>query len=236
MLRETAAGVPLASFRPWVLLAATLLWLWASSVFTPWAADRLHRLWLYDTLFYARFALMFWAAAEVALLLFRPRGHRANLALAPLAGTALAVLGSLFYLYSEAGMRWRVVASLQDLSATADAGYSDERRRAGHFLVDSVREPCPGQAWLWLGRPYGGGTGTSIALVRAGTAPLAPTADAFAFWPVTQRWWLAYQHAGHYRRLQGDANAPACRPGRILSGQGEGQAWVDEGRRALQEK
>jgi hypothetical protein len=220
--------------RTWALFAATLAWLWASSIFTPWAEDPLHRLWLYDTLFYARYVLMFWAVAEVGLLGFRRGERRARRALVPLLAAAVAVLGSLFYLHSEAGMRWRVAASLHDLSATAEAGYSDERRRAGHFLVDSVREPCPGQTWLWLGRPYGGGTGTSIALVRAETPPLAPSAEAFAFWQVTDRWWLAYQHAGHYHRLQAAANARACRTGRILTGQGQGKAWVDEGRRAIQ--
>src|SRR5688572_32389413 len=51
--------------RLWILLAAIVAWLWAGSVFTPWAGDRAARLWLYDFLFYMRFVLLFWAAAEV---------------------------------------------------------------------------------------------------------------------------------------------------------------------------
>jgi hypothetical protein len=224
----------LASLRPWGLLAATLLWFWASSVYTPWAEDRLHRLWLYDALFYARFGLMFWAAAEIAMLVFRWREPGARRALVPLGATALVVLGSWAYLHAETGMRWRVAASQQQLHAAAHAGDSDVRRRAGHFLVDSVREPCPGQAWLWLGRPYGGGTGTNVALVRAGDRPLTPDAEAFAFWQVGHGWWAAYQHAGHYHRPSADPRAPGCHPGRILARQGEGRAWVDAGRRAME--
>ena len=60
------SGLPVrSSLRLWVLLAATLGWLWASSVFAPWAADRAPRLWLYDLLFYLRVVLLAWAAAEV---------------------------------------------------------------------------------------------------------------------------------------------------------------------------
>lgn len=229
---------PASSLRPWCLLAATLAWLWASSVFTPWAADRLPRLWLYDTLFYLRYVLLLWAAAEAACLAFHWRDRRARHALLPLAGTLLAAGTAWVGLHSEAGLRWRVAASESALAAVADSGASDVRRRAGHFLVDSVRQPCRGQAWLWLGRPHGGGTGINLALVRSGAAPpRTPAADAFAFWPAGDGWWVAYQHAARYRdAVATGAGTPACPRGRILSRQREGLALVEAGRRALRDR
>lgn len=237
------------SLRLWMLLAAIVAWLWAGSVSTPWAADRAPRLWLYDLLFYLRFVLLFWAAAEVLRIAL----HRARPRLAeawPLALTALVVLVAHTYQHREAGLRWKLAASHDALVAAARAGTSDRRRRAGHFLVDSVRMPCSGQvAWLWLGRPFGGGTGINLALVHAGErAPATPFPDAFAFWRATGGWWLAYQHAGRYQRAMQqhvlrqhtlEQQAPrqhrspvaACGTGTVLSRHRQGQDFIADGRR-----
>jgi hypothetical protein len=220
--------------RPWALFAATVAWLWASSIFTPWAADRLPRLWLYDTLYYLRYVLIFWALAVAIHLGFHWRQPDKWRALLPLAGTVLAAGFAWIYQSSEAGLRWRIDASREPATALAEAGFSDQRRRAGHFLVDTVREPCPGQAWLWLGRAHGGGSGTNIALVRTGAqAPQSPAGEAHAFWPATPGWWIAYQHAARDLSRTAHPTAPAaCVPGRVLERQREGMAWVDAGRRA----
>ncbi|MFC7301824.1 hypothetical protein [Cognatiluteimonas weifangensis] len=226
-----------AALRLWALLLATAAWLWAGSVYTPWAADRAPRLWLYDLLFYLRFALLFWAGAE-ALRLGLRRGPAA--AAWPLAATALVVLVALGLGHSEAGLRWKLAASHDALAAAARDAGSDRRRRAGHFLVDSVRMPCPGQPWLWLGRPHGGGSGINLALVHAGTrAPAVPAQlrEAFAFWPAHAGWWLAYQHADRYSRATAAAPAApaadACVPGAVLTRHRHGLALVAAGRRAL---
>lgn len=224
-----------SALRPWALLAATLAWLWASSIFTPWAEDRLPRLWLYDILYYLRYVLIFWALAEVIHLVFHWRQPGKRRALLPLAGTILAAIVAWVYQSSEAGLRWRVDASSEAASAMAEAGFSSQRRRAGHFLVDTVREPCPGQAWLWLGRPHGGGSGTNVALVRTGARPpQSPSGEAYAFWPATPAWWIAYQHAARDVRSAAHPIAlAACVPGRVLQRQREGMAWVEAGRRGL---
>jgi hypothetical protein len=228
-----------ASLRPWILLLATLAWLWANSVFTPWAEDRAPVLWLYDLLFYLRFVLLFWGGGELLRLALR-RGSRTDTV--PLAATVLVVLVALGYQHSETGLRWKIAASSDALAAIAHDGDSDRRRRVGHFIVDSLRMPCANakQAWLWLGRPHGGGTGTNLALVRGGDHPPAtPLHDAFAFWPARDGWWLAYQHGGRYQRAlaqrtPGDANA--CVPGVVLSRHRQGLALVADGRHALARK
>ena len=230
--------------RLWMLLAATVAWWWAGSVFTPWAGDRAARMWLYDLLFYLRFALLFWAAAEVLrLVLARTRPRPAEVV--PLATAALSVVIALGYGFSEHGLRWKLAASHAALIAAADTGHSDQRRRVGHFLVDSVRVPCDDHAtWLWLGRPFGAGTGINLALVHAeGRVPATPFPDAFAFWHAVDGWWLAYQHAGRYQHaLQRQQQArpramsshrsevATCSPGRVLSRHGQGQAFVSAGR------
>lgn len=194
--------IRLSSLRPWALLAATLFWLWASSVFTPWAEDRAPRLWLYDLLFYLRFALLFWAIAEVLRLALRRKSRVSMQPALPLAATALVVLVAWAYEHSEAGLRWKVAASRDALAAVARDGHGDRRRRAGHFLVDTTRAPCgDAQPWLWLGRPHGGGTGINLALVHSGNSiPVTSEPEAFAFSSVADGWWMAYQHAGRYHR------------------------------------
>ena len=44
------------------LSACVAAWLWLWSIYTPWAADRAPRLWLYDVLYYARVLLVAWIA------------------------------------------------------------------------------------------------------------------------------------------------------------------------------
>ena len=226
--------------RLWILLATTVTWLWAGSVFTPWAADRAPRLWLYDVLFYMRFALLFWAAVEVLRIVLR----RARPRLAetwPLAITALMVLVAQGYQHSEAGLRWKLAASSDALVAAATAGNSDQRGRAGHFLIDSVRIPCSDHAWLWLGRPFGAGTGINLALVHAGTrVPATPFPESFAFWHAGDGWWLAYQHADRYQRAvqrhalrQHRSPVAACSAGAVRSRHRQGQDFVADGRESL---
>lgn len=206
-----------------LLLLATLAWLWAASVQTPWAADRAPRLWLYDLLFYLRVVLLAWLAAEGAWLFFR-QAQRARMALAMLALVAGAWLGALLYADSGPGWRWRALASRAALEALADAGYSDQRRRAGHVIVDTVRTPCGAHVpWLWLGRPHGAGSGINLALVRSAGVPDTPVGGAFVFRHLGQDWWMAYEnaaahHAGAARR--------GCSPGHSVATHRAGRAHV----------
>jgi hypothetical protein len=229
---------PPASPRPWILLLATLAWLWATSVFTPWAEDRAPRMWLYDLLFYLRFALLFWGGGELLRLALR---RASAMDVVPLAAAAFAVAAALVYQHSETGLRWKVADSREALIAASKAGHDDRRRRVGHFIVDGVRLPCAGtrQAWLWLGRPHGGGTGTNLALVWGdGQRPATPLRDAFAFWPAGSGWWLAYQHGVRYRRAlarRQPGDAGTCVPGVVLSRHRQGLALVADGRATMRE-
>lgn len=176
------------AIRGAALGVAVVVWWWASSVFSPWAESTEPRLWLYDTLFYARFALLAWGLVEFGLACVR---RRARAFVAPAFAAALALL-AWTYERSEAGFRFKVRASDAALARSAAMSYDTPRHRAGHFLVDTVRMPCDGEAWLWLGRPFGGGTGTSRALVQVrGEAPMHPGEGAYAFAHVAGRWWLA---------------------------------------------
>ena len=142
------------------------------------------------------------------------------------------VLAAQAYQHGETGLRWKLAASNDALLAAASAGHSDQRRRAGHFLIDSVRKPCGQAAWLWLGRPFGGGTGINLALVHAGErTPATPFPDAFAFWRATGGWWLAYQHGRRYQRaMQGHSSqVAACSAGSVLSRHRQGQAFIADG-------
>jgi len=220
---------PNAALRLWTLFLLALAWCWAASVFTPWAADLAPRLWLYDVLYYARAALVFWGGCEWLRVLLR-RDARAP-ALVPLAlATASALLAGAYH-DTAAGWRWKTAASDAALRALSRQGDHDERQRAGHFIVDTLRHPCRAeQAWLWLGRPHGAGTGTNRALVRSAGAPLAPMPDAFAFRPVGDGWWLAYQHAARYRQGLQRGDAGACAPGRVLERHRDGIAFIAAGR------
>src|SRR5918993_3199402 len=133
------------TIRRSALIAATFAWWWASSVFTPWADDMDHRLWLYDALFYARFALLAWGAAEFGYAAVRWRAGARRIAWA----LVLCVIVALGWVYerTELGLRFKVWASEATLSRSASMPYDAPRHRAGHLIVDTVREPVPGQPW-----------------------------------------------------------------------------------------
>ena len=216
------------AIRRWLLCLALPIWAWSRSPFTPWAVSRAPRLWLYDALYYLGFVLLAWAAAEVARAMFQRRGQRAATVL-PLAVAAVLGAAMLWWAYSESGLRAQLAHSAEALHRVAGAGHGDVRRRAGSFLVDTVRAPCATQAWLWLGRPHGGGTGINRALVYSGDAvPHSPQHDAYAFWPVADGWWMAYQNA---RRDLPVADTPGrCAPGRRLGSHRQGMTWIAAGR------
>lgn len=180
------------AIRGAALVVAVVAWWWASSVFTPWAESTDHRLWLFDGLYYLRFALLAWGVGEFgsAFVRYRARAGARHF----IAPACAAVLASIAWAYedTDAGFRFKVRASEAALVRSTTLGYDTPRHRAGHLLIDSVREPCDGEPWLWLGRPFGGGTGTGRALVRAkGDAPMHPQEGSYDFAPVTGRWWLA---------------------------------------------
>jgi len=216
------------ALRLWILFTLALLRGWAGSVFTPWAVDLAPRLWLYDVLFYARVLLLFWAGCEVLRVLLR-RDRRVAV-LVPLALVLATGAFAFVYAQGESGWRGKVAASRDALQSSARGGDHDRRHRAGHFIVDTVRHPCrDDQPWLWLGRPHGAGSGTNLALVRSGAvAPETPMAAAFAFWPVRDGWWLAYQHAPRYHRAL-VTGGQRCQPGRVLARHRDGQAFIHAG-------
>ena len=179
-----------ATWRRWALVAAAIAWWWAMSVFTPWAGDMAHRMWLYDTLFYARFVLLAWALAEFgyAVVTRRAGDKRIGWAIALIAFVSIAWT----YERTDVGLRLKVVASEAALSRSTSLPYATPRHRAGHFIIDTVREPAPGEPWLWLGRPFGGGTGTGRALVRSGDdAPIPPVNGDYEYRHIAGAWWMA---------------------------------------------
>ena len=215
--------------RAAALTLLTGLWLWSGSVFTPWAVDLDPRLWLYDLRYYAGFGLLFWGLAESALLLRRTRLRRESrrwVGMALLSASALSALGAAWLAHTEAGWRWRVRASAEVLAPFAVPAYADRRQRVGWLLVDTRRMPCGDQAWLWLGRPFGGGTGTNMALVYSPEAvPKSPQAEAFGFRPAAAGWWLAYQDPGSYSAAAD--GTMACVKGRRLVSHAEGLRFID---------
>jgi len=225
-------------FRLALLLALTSAWAWAGSVFAPWATSPAPRLWLYDTLFYLRFLLLFWGMAELlhALATWR-RSRSARKALLPLAwlGAAAAVALAAFALdHSSAALRLKIRWSALALRGEIAAADSDTRHRAGWFIVDTRRHPCGGSPWLWLGQPFGGGTGTNRVLVHSGNAiPLSPDPDAFRFRPIADGWWMAYQHAAAYRRGRSKKGGAAarCVPGTLVEHHDAGLAFIADGQR-----
>lgn len=224
----------LAPIRCALLLALVVLWAWAGSVFTPWAADLDPRMWLYDTRYYLGFVLLAWGVVETALLLVRARNRAPGSVHAPLALLALAgatVVAVTALEDSAAGLALRTRWSAEALRAEIDAGDSDVRHRSGWWLVDTRRHPCGTAPWLWLGRPFGGGTGTSLALVHdpQGT-PASPDPDAFRFRPIVDGWWLAYQHGTAYRQGLEVRRGKSCEPGRPIANHAQGLRFVDAGR------
>jgi hypothetical protein len=218
------------ALRRWLLCLALPIWAWSRSTLTPWAVDREPRLWLYDALYYLGFVLLAWALAELALALFQ-RGRERAVTLLPLAVAAGVACAIGWWTCSESGLRMQLRTSASELLRVAAAGQGDVRQRAGVFLVDTVRAPCAAaEPWLWLGRPHGAGTGINRALVYSGHAvPHTPQRDAYAFWPVADGWWMAYQDA---RRDLAVTDMPDhCARGRALRSQGQGMAWIADGQR-----
>ena len=174
------------------LVAAVVAWWWASSVFTPWAESTHPRLWLFDGLYYLRFALLAWGVGEFGSAFVRYRARAGARVFAMPACAAVLALIAWTYEDTDAGFRFKVRASDAELAHSAALPYDTPRHRAGHLLIDSVREPCVGEPWLWLGRPFGAGTGIGRALVRAqGAEPMHPMEGDYEFEHVTGHWWLA---------------------------------------------
>ena len=211
------------------LSACVAAWLWLWSIYTPWAADRAPRLWLYDVLYYARVLLVAWLLAEVALWWWHPSKRR-RLPSILLCGSVLAGLAGWAYAQTGLGWRVRVQASAPALEALAAGGASDLRQRAGHVLVDTVRFPCSASTpWFWLGRPHGAGSGINLALVRSDDRPQAPFAGAFRIRRIDGHWWMAYQHGPRYQAMQADGAQAACVVPAMTPSHRAGMTFVEAG-------
>ncbi|MBF6024653.1 hypothetical protein [Lysobacter niastensis] len=230
------AALSPSPLRASLWLALVLTWVWAGSVFTPWAEDLDHRLWLYDTRYYLGFALLFWGIAEAGIALYRVRRGTHRSAAAVLAMLALAgsvAVSATALEHTATGLAWRTQWSAVALRTELGKGDSDLRHRSGWLLVDTRRHPCGTSPWLWLGRPFGGGTGTSLALVHSPHgAPATPDPDAFRFRPVNGGWWLAYQHGAAYRRGLDIRRGRSCEPGTTVAKHTDGLRFVADGRAA----
>jgi hypothetical protein len=181
----------IASMRVLLLLALALWW-WAGSVFSPWAESLDHRLWLYDTLFYLGFLLGAFVLIDVGFAIARWRAAQSR-SIVWIAAWLVGAWIAWVYDATETGLRFKVYVSADALANSATLPYDPPRHRAGHFLIDTVREPVPGQPWLWIGRPFGGGTGTGRALVRSGAQAPTPPPDmqAYRFRAIGGGWWVA---------------------------------------------
>lgn len=218
------------SIRICILFLIFVIWFWANSIFSPWATSTDPRLWLYDVLFYTRFVLMFWAACELLYAWQQIRnmpGQRkqAVTTISVIGMAAVAVTAYLYLMHTGNGFRARVGMSSESLKALKKPDFADVRQRAGWFLVDTQRQPCGDQPWLWLGNTYGGGTGNNLALVHsANDVPKTPMAEAFRFWPVSEGWYLAYQNPNLYHARYGEALI--CTAGETVATHDEGMAFI----------
>lgn len=206
------------------------VWFWANSLFTPWATSIDPMLWLYDVLFYTRFVLMFWAVFELLYACWQltnaPQYKKnALLSIVTIAIAAVLVSGYYYLMHTGNGYRARVIMSSGALAALQKPDYENIRMRAGWFLIDTKRNPCNDQAWLWLGNPFGAGTGNNMALVRSPNAvPKSPMLNAFRFWQVSNGWWLAYQHPQKYSSL---INQPTvCQAGLLVDSHQQGMRFI----------
>lgn len=194
----------MSSARIYFFLLLFGVWLWASSIFTPWAESTDARLWLYDLLFYARYVLMLWGIIEFLLACqqLRSKTEKRKYSLATIGALVFAASSGFAYTYlmqTSTGLSLRVQMSSQALAELSTPTFANRRQRAAWFLIDNQRRPCVDQAWLWLGQVYGGGSGNNTALVYSdNAAPKSPVDDAFKFRRVTGHWWLAYQNPGKY--------------------------------------
>jgi hypothetical protein len=215
-----------------VLTLLSGLWLWAGSVYSPWAEDLDPRLWLYDFLFSSGYILLFWVLLETGLWLRRYRDGMASLRAQFTGAFLLVVSGFVVNLPgwiadTEIGWRWHVRMSIEALAPYAVPAHADVRHRVGMLLVDTQREPCPGQSWLWLGRPFGGGTGINLALVHGSrnTVPKSPQTEAFRFLHMHENWWLAYQNPDSYS-VETDGTI-VCVEGRSVASHAQGLRFID---------
>ncbi len=220
----------MSRLRIGLLLVLVVLRIYSGSVFSPWAESELPRLWLYDTLFYAGYLLFFWWGAEaLRLIVVRRRTgswRRAAVPLALLLAAAVLPLANFALHRTAAGWRMRVELSAPSLRSHKDPVIGDRRHRAGWLIIDSVRAPCGDQAWLWLGRPFGGGTGINLALVHSPPGPpLSPLPEAFRFRRVNDQWWMAYQNPRAYRRGRG-YSAEDCVAGIVVETHRAGMRYI----------
>ena len=225
-------GVFMSTRRLIVPAFLTGLWVWAGSVYSPWAEDLEPRLWLFDVLFYTGFILLFWYVAEALLWLrscressipFRERLAGACLLML----TAVAGLTANVLAETQIGWQWRVRISMAALTPYTEPSHQDFRHRVGLFIIDTQRMPCSGQSWLWLGRPFGGGTGTNLALVHGSgrAVPLSPQPEAFRFLHMHENWWLAYQNPDSY---SAETNGTiVCVEGRSVASHAQGLRFID---------
>lgn len=216
--------------RTMALLACTLAWVWTRSPLTPWAVSAEPRMWLYDLLYYTGFVLLAWGLAEAgALWIAHRRGRKVG---APACLVAIAaVCGLLPFALSASGygIVLQVRTSTSALAREIDAG-DTYRHRAGALIIDSRRRPC-GETWLWLGRPHGAGSGTSLALVHAGgPRPLDPDPNAFRYRDLGGGWWVAYQHGARYAAGLGQGPPARCTPAEGIVDHRAGMRFVAEGR------
>lgn len=207
------------------------LWVWAGSIYSPWAEDLDPRLWLYDFLFYSGFILLFWVVLEMGLWWRRYRDgdllRMQYVSALLLAASAVTLAVPNWFADTQVGWRWRVQMSIEALAPYAVPAHADFRHRVGLFIVDTQRMPCPGQSWLWLGRPFGGGTGTNLALVHASNqeVPRSPQLEAFRFLRMHENWWLAYQNPDSYSAETG--GTIVCVEGLAVASHAQGLRFID---------
>lgn len=217
--------------RFFIYLTLLVLWLWANSVFTPWVTSMQPLMWLYDALFYLGFALTFWATIELVVLIRQLLAKDVVNSMLAFKCCMLLICSLLFAVIyampsTDAGVRAMVKLSSRSLALHQTVVYADHRHRVGWFLVDSQRSPCGNQPWLWLGKPYGAGTGNNTALVYSkNTVPKTTMADAFRFWSIDGHWWLAYQNPDRYFVQIGKASR--CLPGQIVNSHRHGLLFIE---------
>lgn len=216
-----------------LLCVLAVVWLFGKSVFAPWAVSPQPRLWLYDTLLYSGFALYLWGLGEtirLAILIRRQRvnGRRAAIALMLLTLAGVTGLAHHIVHHTATGWTLRTAWSQDALQVFHRPGFSDQRQRVGWLIIDSVRAPCETQPWLWLGRPFGAGSGINRALVFSPTGPpRSPHSTALAFVRLHGDWWMAYQNSERYYR-EPALPASDCVAGTILDSHRKGASFITQ--------
>lgn len=173
---------------------------------------------------------MFWAAFELLYAGMQIKNHPPHKASVivniSVIGVAIVVISVyLFLMHTGHGFRARVGMSSEALDALRKPEYADARQRVGWFLIDTQRQPCEDQAWLWLGNMYGGGSGNNLALVHSvNSVPKTPVIEAFRFWPVSGGWWLAYQNPKKYHSQTWQPDS--CVPGEEVETHDQGMNFI----------